>query len=183
MLKAILRSSFTLVAGLATLPADADNIYYENAQVLSAAPQTERVNNPHQECHTEYPSTSEAEPRERSIAGAIIGGVAGGLLGAQVGKGSGRVAASAVGAATGAIVGDRVDNRDNQQPRAAERCVMVDNWETVVRGYLVTYRYDGRVYTATLQRDPGSTLAVRIAVEPAQVNAVSALEPERSPRH
>jgi uncharacterized protein YcfJ len=154
-------------------PALADNIYYDNAQVVSVTPQTERVNNPHQECHTEY--VSEATSGERDVGGAIIGGIAGGLLGSQIGKGNGRVAAAVVGAATGAIVGDRIDNSGEQTTasKPVERCVLVDNWQTVSRGYLVSYRLNGHDYTTNLSYGPGNTLRVRVAVTPDDNSRVS----------
>ncbi len=154
-------------------PALAENIYYDNAQVISVAPQTERINTPRQECHTEY--VSEANSGDRDVGGAIIGGIAGGLLGSQVGKGNGRVAAAVVGAATGAIVGDRIDNSGEKttSTKPVERCVMVDNWQTISRGYLVSYRLNGHDYTTNLSYDPGSMLRVRVAVTPDDTSRVS----------
>lgn len=151
----------------------ADNVYYDAAQVISVTPQTERVNIPHQECHTEY--VSEVNSGDRDVGGAIIGGIAGGLLGSQVGKGNGRVAAAVVGAATGAIVGDRIDNSGEQTTtsKPVERCVMVENWQTISRGYLVSYRLSGHDYTANLSYDPGNTLRVRVAVTPDDTSRVS----------
>jgi uncharacterized protein YcfJ len=97
--------------------------------------------------------------------------VAGGLLGAQVGKGSGQVAAAATGAAVGAIVGDRLGNRERGREvvyeREVRRCRTVDEWETRISGYRVTYEYGGRSYTTILPYDPGRRLAVRVNVEPA----------------
>jgi uncharacterized protein YcfJ len=115
------------------------------------------------------------EPRYRrrgpeSYVGPLIGGVAGGLLGAQVGKGNGKVAASAAGAAIGAIVGDRLSNRggpDEFYEREVRRCRMVDNFETRITGYRVTYDYAGRMYTTLLPYDPGPRLSVRVHIEPA----------------
>lgn len=157
-----------LVMGTVSLPAAADEVYYDTARVISVTPQTERINNPRQECHTEYIRDSYYESGDRSIGGAIIGGIAGGLLGSQIGKGSGRIAGAAVGAATGAIVGDRIDNseRSGYATRPVEHCTVVDNWQTVNRGYLVTYRYDGRTYDTLLPYDPGRKLRIRVAVSP-----------------
>jgi hypothetical protein len=44
---------------------------------------------------------------------------------------------------------------------------MVDDWQTRVTGYRVTYEYAGRSYTSVLPYDPGRRLAVRVDVEPA----------------
>ena len=156
--------------------ADSQDEYYDNARVISVTPKTDRVNYPRQECRTEYVRENTSYDNNyqgnRSNAGAIIGGLSGGLLGSQVGRGNGRVAAAVVGAGLGAIVGDRVDNNkrnDNNQitrsyERPVERCNTVDNWQTVNRGYLVNYRYNGHTFTTTSDSDPGDTIRVRVVV-------------------
>lgn len=168
-----------LMMSAITLPAAADDVYYDTARVIAVTPQMERINTPRQECHTEYTRDSYYSSGDRDIGGAIIGGIAGGLIGSQIGKGSGRVAGAAVGAATGAIVGDRIDNSDRRSygTRPVERCVMVDNWQTVPRDYLVTYRFHGRDYTTTLPNDPGNRIRVRVAVVPEFEDRISYLEP------
>jgi uncharacterized protein YcfJ len=167
----VLKMTVALMIGSAiAAPAMADDTYYDTARVLSVVPQTERVNMPRQDCHTEYEQVPAANSGSRDIGGSIIGGIAGGLIGSQIGKGKGRIAGAAVGAATGAIVGDRIDNSDRDhdtystQPVA--RCVTVDNWQTVNRGYQVTYRYNGRTYTTMMPNDPGDSISVRVAVVP-----------------
>ena len=162
------------------LPAIADggaNEYYDEARVLSVTPQVERVNQPRQECRTEYIRDTVSDSGDRSLGGTIVGGVAGGLLGSQVGRGSGKVAAAAVGAGIGAIVGDRLGNQNNSTQRSydrpIERCVSVDNWQSVERGYLVSYRYNGRDYSTVTNFRPGETLRVRVAVAPVDGNVVS----------
>ena len=90
-----------LLAVSVSMPAMADDEYFDYARVVGVTPQTERVNMPREECRTEYIRESYTTP-DRSPVGAIIGGIAGGLLGSQVGKGNGRVAGAAVGAGIGA---------------------------------------------------------------------------------
>jgi uncharacterized protein YcfJ len=145
--------------------------YDDYARVTDVDPQYERVNVPRKECYTEYEPHSYYRKEHRSLVGPLIGGIAGGLLGAQVGEGSGKVAASATGAAVGAIVGDRLGNRDRGREevyeREVRRCRMIDDWQTRVTGYRVTYEYAGRSYTRVLPYDPGRRLAVRVDVEPA----------------
>lgn len=158
-----------LVMAAIAMPAAADDSYYDTARVLSVVPQTERINTPRQECHTEYERNSYFNSGDRDIGGAIIGGIAGGLLGSQIGKGKGRIAGAAVGAATGALVGDRIDNSGQQgysTSRPVERCTVIDNWQTVTRNYLVTYRYNGRTYSTTMPNDPGDTINLRVSVVP-----------------
>lgn len=170
-----------ILTGAIALPAAAEDVYYDTAQVLSVSPRTETINSPRHECRTEYERSSAYSAGERDVGGAIIGGIAGGLLGSQVGKGKGRVASAAIGAATGALVGDRIDNSNNgsntYSTRPIERCTSVDNWQTVTRGYQVTYRYNGRDYTTTMPNDPGNVVRLRIAVTPDTSSNMSYLEP------
>ncbi len=161
-----------LLATSVSLPALADHEYEDRARVLSVTPQIERVNNPRQECRTEYVRESYYEAPRRSNTGAIVGGIAGGLIGSRFGGGSGRIATAAVGAGLGAVVGDRYDNRDagygreRVETRPVERCVTVDNWQSVTTGYLVNYEYNGRQYTTVTERDPGRFIPVNVAVRP-----------------
>jgi uncharacterized protein YcfJ len=146
------------------------------ANVRRVIPVVEQVNNPRQECYTDYVSERGPRPSERGIAGAVVGGIAGAILGNQVGHGNGRTAATAVGAATGAIVGDRVQNADNDRrgrwddddERPVRRCRQVDHWENQTTGYRVVYEYMGRKETTVLPYDPGSTLRVHVSVTPDQ---------------
>ncbi|WP_232418361.1 MULTISPECIES: glycine zipper 2TM domain-containing protein [unclassified Methylotenera] len=161
-----------LLATSVSLPALADHEYEDRARVLSVTPQIERVNSPRQECRTEYVRESYYEAPRRSNAGAIVGGIAGGLIGSRFGGGNGRIATAAVGAGLGAVVGDRYDNRDagygreRVETRPVERCVTVDNWQSVTTGYLVNYEYNGRQYTTVTERDPGRFIPVNVAVRP-----------------
>ncbi len=172
-----------LVMGAMALPALADDTYYDSARVISVTPHTERINSPRQECRVDYSHNMNYSypSAEHSVAGAIIGGVAGGIIGNQVGRGGGRVVATAIGAVTGAIVGDHIDN-DHQGgryygERPVERCSVVDDWQTVTRGYQVTYRYNGRDYTTMMPSDPGNTVNIRVSIAPEIGSNVSYLEP------
>jgi uncharacterized protein YcfJ len=136
------------------------------ARVRSVTPQYEQVNNPQQECRTEYVPV--AAPGS-SYAGPVIGGIAGGLLGSTIGKGSGRVAAAATGAVIGTIIGANVQGSQAQAAggtQPVQRCAMVDRWEQRVTGYQVEYDYGGRSYQTVLPYDPGPTMRVRVSVDP-----------------
>ena len=149
----------------------ADDNYDDRARVISVTPQLQRVNNPRQDCRTEYVRESYYEPRDRSNTGAIIGGLTGGLVGSRFGGGNGRIATAALGAGLGAIVGDRYDNngrdsrgRERVESRPVERCVSVDNWQNVPAGYLVNYEYNGHQYSTVTDRDPGRFIPVSVAL-------------------
>jgi uncharacterized protein YcfJ len=189
MLKTLLLG---LVSAAITLPglintAWANDDYEDRARVTSVTPQSERVNNPRQECRTEYVRESYYENNNnRSYGGAIIGGVTGGLLGNTIGRGKGRIAAAAVGAGIGALVGDRVDNNQrnygNQrvESRPVERCVQVDNWQTVNSGYLVNYQYNGRNYSTVTDRDPGDFIPVHVEIRPSGYVSDVSYHPSRN---
>ncbi|MBI5660411.1 MAG: glycine zipper 2TM domain-containing protein [Nitrosomonadales bacterium] len=152
--------------------------FVDTAKVVSSAPIYERVSEPKQECWTETVSSSGAVTRsapveERSIGGALVGGVIGGVVGSQVGQGTGNTVATAAGAIAGAIIGDRVANQNQgaaqtatQAPQAREerRCRQVDSTREVIRGYNVTYRYNGQEVTARLPYQPGATVRVGVSV-------------------
>ena len=169
----------TLLLSSLVAPVWADDGFYDDAPVVSVVPQIERVNTPRQECRTEVVRES-VGVNSSSPAGSIIGGIAGGLLGSTIGQGNGKVAAAAVGAGVGAIVGDRVGGTPSTvvTERPIERCVTVDQWQEVSRGYLVTYRYNGRDFNTITNTPPGSTVKVRVAVSdanrilPAQVTTI-----------
>lgn len=147
--------------------------FEDTARVVSVTPQVEQINQPRQECRTDYvPVQQQAQPQQKNYAGAIIGGIAGGLLGNQVGKGTGRTVATAGGAVAGALVGDNLANNNNAAPaptyaqQPVQSCRVVDHWETRTNGYAVTYKYRGQNYTSVLPYQPGQTLRVRVSVNP-----------------
>jgi len=158
--------------------------FTDTARVISSTPIYERVTEPKRECWTE---TVQVAPKEaatgagavagavigdrvsnpdsnRSATGGIVGGVAGALLGSQIGGGTGNKAATAVGGIAGAVIGDRVANPDQPRTEQVERCRQVDSSREVIKGYNVTYRYNGQNITTTLPYQPGSTLRVGVSV-------------------
>jgi uncharacterized protein YcfJ len=165
-----------LIAGLAAalalssgaVMADYGHEFRDRAKVVSSIPVYEQVNEPRRECRTEYQTYEERSYQNgNNTGGAILGAVAGGLIGSTVGKGNGKVAAAAVGAATGAVIGDRwYDDRDGgyttTHTRPVEVCRTVDNYHQQVVGYDVTYRYNGRNFTARLPYDPGEWLSLNV---------------------
>lgn len=152
--------------------------FVDTAKVVSSTPVYERVSEPGQECWTETVSsggtvTKSAPVEERSIGGALVGGVVGGVVGSQIGQGTGNTVATAAGAIAGAIIGDRVANPSQgttqaatpaPQTREERRCRQVENTREVIRGYNVTYRYNGQEITTRLPYQPGPTVRVGVSV-------------------
>lgn len=139
------------------------------ARVISSDQMVERVNKPSENCSIERVTETSTAPAEKGISGAIIGGIAGGLLGHTVGKGNGNAIATGAGAIGGAIIGDRMQNGSGSaQPETKEikRCVQVDNWESKITGYKVTYEYGGQTFATVLPYNPGSSIKVQVSVSP-----------------
>ena len=178
----ILLGVLAIASPLALAEHDDDNNrskYGDYARVVSSTPEYTRVNNPRQECTSEYiPATGYRNVQTdsgHSYTGTIVGGIAGALIGSRLGKGNGNRAATAAGAIAGAVIGDQVQSRNRRASdddyadsgREARRCRVVDNWDQQLTGYRVVYEYAGRSYTTVLPQDPGRNLPVKVSVTPA----------------
>lgn len=168
----------------AVLGAQAE-VYTDSARVRSAEPQYENVNVPRNECSSHWVEErggrgdyDRQSGQDRRYGGAIVGGLAGGVIGHQIGGGTGKDAATALGVVLGAITGDRMENDgrrgqfDNRpaevSQREVQRCRTVYDTQTRVTGYRVAYEYRGQNYTTFMRTNPGSSLPVRVSVEPIQ---------------
>ena len=152
--------------------------FVDTARVISSTPVYERISEPKQECWNETVSstgTVSTPVEERTIGGALVGGIVGGVVGNQVGQGSGNTVATAAGAIAGAIIGDRVANQNAAQTQQATQvphtreerhCRQVESYRDVIRGYNVTYRYNGNDVTTRMPTQPGDTVQVGISVLP-----------------
>lgn len=151
--------------------------FVDTAKVVSSVPVTERVPAPRQECWMETvtstgPAPQAAPVQDHSIGGALVGALVGGVVGNQVGQGRGNTAATATGAVAGALIGDRVANQNQAaqpapvpqtQTRQEQHCRTIDGWRDVVRGYDVTYHYNGKTIKVRLPSDPGKTVQVGVS--------------------
>jgi uncharacterized protein YcfJ len=171
-MKRIAITCFLAASVVAVAGAQAE-VFQDNARVRSAEPQYEQVSVPREQCSTQWVNeTRRTGHSQPNYGGVIIGGVAGGILGNQVGKGSGRDAATAIGAVVGAIAGDQVargsgrPERVESVPRQVTQCQTVNEVQTRVAGYRVTYDYRGQTFTTLLREQPGPNLQVRVSVDP-----------------
>jgi uncharacterized protein YcfJ len=146
--------------------------FFDSARVRSVEPQYENVTLPRDECSVQVVNeTRQISGGGQGYGGAVVGGVAGALLGNQIGKGHGREAATAAGAVVGAITGDRLANSNSQPqyevvPREVRTCRSVNDVQTRLTGYRVTYDYRGQQYTTFMRDNPGPNLQVRVSVDP-----------------
>ncbi len=100
----------------------------------------------------------------RSYTGAALGAVAGGLLGNQAGNGSGKGVTTAAGTIAGTMIGDSVGSQQSADTQPAQRCHTTEFTHDVIKGYNVTYRYNGRQVTTALPYNPGNTVIVGVGI-------------------
>ena len=162
------------VVGLALVPslALADG-RYQYAQVLSSEPLYETVSYtvPTEQCREQ--TVAYQEPRMRSATGPIVGAIIGGAIGNAVGhKKRNKQVGTAVGAVLGGSIGADIARRRaaaaNVRYGTEQVCSVVheERAEERLAGYRVTYRYGGETYHTTMDRDPGTSLRVRVQVTP-----------------
>ncbi|MDH5353372.1 MAG: glycine zipper 2TM domain-containing protein [Gammaproteobacteria bacterium] len=130
-----------------------------------------RVSNPVKECWDEPVQHSGSQ--HRSAGGMLAGGLLGGIVGHQIGDGRGKKLATAVGTIVGAQIGHEAVNGHSststeQHTRYQEHCEVRHqvNFEEVIDGYRVTYKYRGDRYTINMPYDPGKRIKLRIQVTP-----------------
>lgn len=158
-------------AGCATAGHPGGSVEYDWAEVLDAEPVVEHVRVPvsREVCRDE--EVHRVDRGRGSTAGTILGGLIGGVAGHQIGSGSGNTAATVVGTLAGAAVGNRASRGPSRRySTIEERCRLERAYrnEERVRGYRVTYLYNGRTYTTRTRRDPGARIRVRVSVSPAE---------------
>lgn len=163
-----------LLSALASAPLQAMGYgphggFHDKARVVDVRPIIEIVEVPNErrECWTEevYGSRS-----RNAGAGMIVGGIIGGVIGNQIGRGDGRKVATVAGTVIGAAVGADADRQARSQPysNTEHHCRVTTDYlqEERLRGYRVTYRYQGQTFTTEMDHDPGKFVPVRVQVTP-----------------
>lgn len=147
---------------------------YQYAQVLASDPIYETVSYtvPVEECRQERVAYHENRGRA-SATGPILGAIIGGALGNAVGhKKRNKQVGTAVGAVLGGSIGADIARRNRSYGGTRYAMEEVcstgyeERFEEQLTGYRVTYRYGGETYHTTMNRDPGSSLRVRVSVTP-----------------
>ncbi len=159
------------------------NDFWVEAKVVDVEPlvRVVTVTTPQEVCRNE----EVWQPARRSRTPLIAGGILGGVVGNRFGDGRGQDLLTIAGALLGASVGSDVANRNN--PGGGYKSVQqicdikhVRHDEERVDGYRVTYRYAGREFVTHTQTEPGSTIRVRVVVEPLTYNAAGRSRHDRA---
>ncbi len=147
--------------------------YYVSAPVVSVSPITSErtIQHPVRQCTREsYRDDRYYERRHRDenlFLPGLFGGIVGGLIGNQFGGGNGKKALTIAGAIAGSSIARDAARHNRRQPR--EVCHTSYETEIVqsVTAYDVTYEYAGQLFEKRMTEHPGSSVRVRVALEPA----------------
>ena len=163
----------TILAFLPTREVIADQNLQE-VPVISSYPvyQTVVREEPREQCYIE--EVARRQSRGKSATPAIVGTILGGALGNALGsKKSNQRVGAVVGGVLGYSIGKDVGRRHAEYygaVRYEEREVCSTVYERIeeerLTGYDVSYAYGGQTYKSRMRRDPGSTVRVRVHVEP-----------------
>ena len=146
----------------------------QEVPVISSYPvyQTVVREEPREQCYIEQ--VARHQYRGKSATPAIVGTILGGALGNALGsKKSNQRVGAVVGGVLGYSIGKDVGQRHAERHGAVryeEREVCSTVYERIeeerLTGYDVSYAYGGKTYKTRMRRDPGSTVRVRVQVEP-----------------
>lgn len=152
-----------------------NHTFIDHARVLKVETiyRTVKVSQPRTECWDEHKSKPiKRQVRGESKDGLIAGGIIGGVIGHQLGSGHGKdvatIAGTLIGAAIGQDQGTRTENTGEYYTEHKERCRTVTDYKTEQQldGYEVTYKYQGEIFHARMDRHPGRRVRVNVQVSP-----------------
>jgi Predicted outer membrane lipoprotein len=165
----------TVLGAATSAAAHAGSAYgtYDEAPVLSSTPiyQVQESRIPRQECWEEQ--VQYQAPTYQSATPGLIGALVGGALGNAVGhhkrnKQVGAVVGAVIGGSIGSDIARNRSGGGTYYTDTVERCrtVYTNVQEEKLVGYDVRYSYNGVQRTVRMPYDPGSTVRVRVDVEP-----------------
>lgn len=154
-----------------------DNSRVHYAKVVHVQPvyRTIQINYPEQVCWHEEVSkpvkrrVSNTSP-ETMLIGGIVGGVIGHELGGKHNRGFTTVAGALIGTAIASEANAQYYQTGEYRIQHRQHC-RVENrirTEQQLKGYRVTYRYKGDLYTTRMKHHPGKRIPVNVEVTPAR---------------
>lgn len=150
-----------------------NNAHYDYARVVEATPVYEQIERriPIEECRYNghrKPNPTKHNSALPTVAGAIIGGTVGHTIGKNKNnKQFGLVAGSVIGAVIGSEVSSNQQHHHKAPGKSCTTSYQVE-YEQVLTGYNVTYKYRGHNYYTYTEQHPGQRLRVKVNVEPAK---------------
>ena len=168
-----MRTLTAIVIMMVSGQALARQVEYIEADVVSVVPviQDVQVVTPERNCWQERQYGSRRDGHGDHGVGLVVGGVVGGAIGHGLGhKKRNKQVGAVVGSILGATLGNAISHkrRHHRQSEWVEHCEVVETRreESRIVGYDVEYEYAGTVHETRMSRDPGSTLRLRVEVQP-----------------
>lgn len=159
-----------LVAGFAN--AGNHQHYIDSARVIKSKPiyETVKVEIPEKQCRGQRHGRRHGhhEYSQNSYTPTITGAVIGGIVGNQFGRGNGNKAMTIAGTVLGGSIGNDVGSHRSARHSGKHRCKTVMRYESreEIVGYKVKYRYNGKKFWTRTQYEPGSTIRIKVSVQP-----------------
>ena len=132
-----------------------------------------RVSHPEQHCwHEEIRKPVKRRANQSSPEAVLLGGIIGGVVGHELGRHSNQELATVAGAIIGSSV---VYNANTQYYHTGEykvkqhrHCRTENHYRTErrLKGYRVTYRFKGELYTTRMKHHPGKRIPVNVEITP-----------------
>ena len=158
---------------------DRHNYHHEKhvtfAKVVHVEPiyKTIRVSYPEKHCWHEE-SRKPVKHRVNHVAPEklILGGVIGGVIGHELGRNHNQELATVTGAVIGTAIAHNASaqyyHSGEYRTEHREYCQVENRYRTErkLKGYLVTYRYKGDLFTTQMKNHPGKRIRVNVEVTP-----------------
>ena len=166
-----------IVTGAASFPVRAETSYHE-AQVIESTPIYRMVETsvPTSQCWEEEVVRSSSRHHYRSHTPGLLGAVIGGAIGNSLGHhNTSRNLGTIVGAMLGSSIARDITEANHESRskgpvrlETVEHCKTVYDYEQEEKlvGYDVLYRYNGEQYKVRMPSEPGSSVRIRVNVEP-----------------
>ncbi|CAC9505667.1 hypothetical protein [uncultured Gammaproteobacteria bacterium] len=141
--------------------------YTDKAQVVSIEDvyREHTIKQPYQDCYTK--EFHQKVGGDGSATNEIFGGILGGAIGNQFGGGNGKKAMTVAGALLGASI---ANDSEKTEYRVVNKQICDTKYhyrsEKRFSHYLVTYKYNGNVYSYTTGNKPGKSIRVQVRVTP-----------------
>ena len=164
-MKQLVSISLLSILSLATFSSQAQvekNFHYDYATVLQVTPIVRIVETEQYESQCRSQRVIERQPDGKNkLLGSILGAAVGHALGS---RSKHRKQATIVGAIAGASMASSGQVKHSRQ-MVCEPVPVTQQQESIV-GYKVVYRYNDRTFETRLNRDPGSSLKLRVLHSP-----------------
>ena len=140
--------------------------YTDNAEVVSVEEvyRDHTIKQPYQDCYMQ--TYRQKANGDGSATNEIFGGLIGGALGNQLGKGSGKKVMTVAGALLGASIANDTERGFKTVNKQVCETKYTRSTDKRFSHYLVSYKYNDKMYSYTTGNRPDTNIRVRVNVVP-----------------